>query len=345
MDYSSSSAGGDNGRMLADIVEHLVCPVCGSAVRLDGRSLACAAGHGFDVAKQGYVSLLVGSRPPGTADSVEMVAARAAFLTAGHYAPLAGALASRVTELVTPGSHAESFSHSPDDTPAKAYGGARVGSGRGTRPVGQDTGHGPVVVDAGAGTGYYLAAVLDAATRGVGMAFDVSKHAVRRAARAHPRLGAFVADVWRPLPIREGVADVVINVFAPRNGPEFRRILRPGGAVVVVTPAPEHLSPLVEELGLLSVDSDKERRVARSLAGFAETDRRAVAFDMELGAGDVLEVVGMGPSAWHTERAVLEERIASYFSPDAMKREEKVAARAAFHLSTFEVTSRSRRLP
>ncbi|WP_336212046.1 putative RNA methyltransferase [Nonomuraea sp. LPB2021202275-12-8] len=326
--------------MLADIVEHLACPVCRQPVRLEHRSLRCANGHGYDVAKQGYVSLLVGSRPPGTADSAAMVEARAGFLDAGHYAPLARALARSVRariegERVPPDFRTESFAHSPDDGSVKAYGGAEVSFGHETRLVG------PIVVDAGAGTGYYLAAVLEATARGVGMAFDVSKHAVRRAARAHPRMGAFVADVWRPLPILDRTADVVINVFAPRNGPEFRRILRPGGAVLVVTPAPEHLSPLVEELGLLSVDADKERRVARSLEGFTETDRQEVGFDMELGPADVLAVVGMGPSAWHTDTSRLQERISSFFSRSVAKNREKVVTRAEFHLSTFEVTSRS----
>lgn len=202
-----------------------------------------------------------------------------------------------------------------------------------------------MILDAGAGTGHYLAAVLNAVDDGIGMAFDVSKHAVRRAARVHPRAGAFVADVWRPLPIRSGVADVVIDVFAPRNGPEFRRVLRPGGAAVVVTPAPAHLSPLVEELGLLSVDEEKERRVARSLDGFAETGRHAIEFEMELGLEEIAQVVGMGPSAWHHQADTLDERIAAVVSRNVAKRQQKVVTRAAFHLSIFEPAHRSRPVP
>jgi 23S rRNA (guanine745-N1)-methyltransferase len=326
--------------MLADIVEHLACPVCRRPLRLEHPALSCANGHGYDVAKQGYVSLLVGSRPPGTADSTAMVAARAGFLSAGHYAPLARALAEAVHARVMSAFPAESCARSADGSLVEAYGGAEVSLGHERQRAW--LGRRPVVVDAGTGTGYYLAAVLEATTQGIGMAFDVSKHAVRRAARAHPRLGAFVADVWRPLPILDETADVVINVFAPRNGPEFRRILRPGGAVIVVTPAPEHLSPLVEELGLLSVDAEKESRVARSLAGFTEAGRREVVFDMELGPADILAVVGMGPSAWHTDTARLEQRISSLFSRNVGRRSEKVVAKARFHLSTFEVTSEAR---
>ncbi len=349
------------GRMLADIVDYLICPVCRADVRLDGSTLRCAAGHSFDVAKQGYVSLLVGNRPPGTADSQEMVAARAAFLDQGHYAPLADAVAEAASEAArtytasdnVPEKH-ESSTETNDGGELRAYrvAGVEAGFGVGRGGPGQEPGFvedrrvegraAPVIVDAGTGTGHYLGAALTAINDGIGMAFDVSKHAVRRAARVHPRAGAFVADVWRPLPIRSGVADVVIDVFAPRNGPEFRRILRPGGVAVVVTPAPSHLSPLVGELGLLSVDEEKERRVARSLDGFAESDRRSIEFEMELEHGDIAKVIGMGPNAWHNEPARLDERIAAFVARNGAAGQRKVVTRAAFQLSIFEPVPRSR---
>ncbi|WP_327088254.1 methyltransferase domain-containing protein [Nonomuraea sp. NBC_01738] len=283
--------------MLADVVEHLRCPVCQGSLALRDRTLLCPLGHAYDVAKQGYVSLLLGSKIPGTADTAEMVEARSAFLEAGHYRPLAEALARAV----------------PDDA--------------------------GLVVDAGAGTGYYLRHVLDAAPRARGLAFDVSKAAVRRAARSHGRTGAFVADVWQPLPIESGAADVVLDVFAPRNGPEFARILRPGGMLIVVTPAPGHLAPLVGELGLLSVDDDKEQRVGRSLTGFELVERASIEFPMRLGPAEVAEVVRMGPSAWHLNPEVLADRISQLFDG------KNPETRAAFHLSIFQTGPRSSIVP
>ncbi|MFI7615359.1 putative RNA methyltransferase [Nonomuraea terrae] len=346
--------------MLADIVRFLICPVCRADLRLDAAAVRCGNGHAFDVARQGYVSLLVGSRPPGTADNAAMVAARAAFLDRGHYAPLAHAVADAVRTYAAGENVPEKRESSPetnDGEELKAYRGAQVEAGyvAGTGvPAGRpdivedrraEGRAAPLIVDAGAGTGHYLAAALDAVADGIGMAFDVSKHAVRRAARVHPRAGAFVADVWRPLPIRSGVADVLIDVFAPRNGPEFRRVLRPGGVAVVVTPAPDHLSPLVRELGLLSVDEEKEHRVARSLEGFTEVERRSIAFEMELGHDDIAQVIGMGPSAWHHDPEALNARIATFISRNVAKRREKVVTRAAFHLSIFEPAPRSRAVP
>ncbi|MGJ6963665.1 putative RNA methyltransferase [Streptosporangium sp. G11] len=273
--------------MLDDVVEHLACPVCRGSLTLEGRVLRCALGHGFDVARQGYVSLLTGSRVPGTADSAAMVAARDAFLAAGHYAPLAEAVA------------------------GACRGGAKV------------------VADAGAGTGHYLARALDGLPGATGVALDVSKHAIRRAARAHPRLGAVVADVWRPLPLGDDTIDVLLNVFAPRNGAEFARVLKEDGELVVVTPTSRHLAPLVERLGLLSVDESKERRVAESLnEHFVETGRSTLAFEMALGHDAVEAVVGMGPSAWHTDPEVMRRKIAEL--------PEMSPVEASFRMSIFK---------
>ncbi|WP_285777794.1 putative RNA methyltransferase [Microtetraspora sp. NBRC 13810] len=286
------------GGVLGDVIELLVCPICRGALTLAGGAARCAGGHGFDVARQGYVSLLVGSRAPGTADSAEMVAARHDFLAAGHYDPLAARLAEAVRAAL------------PDA--------------------------GGVVLDAGAGTGHYLSAVLTggAGETSRGIAMDVSKHAARRAARARGRIGAVVADVWRPLPVRDAAVDVVVNVFAPRNGPEFARVLRPEGRLVVVTPAPDHLEPLVGRLGLLSVDEDKERRVGESLrGGFTEVERRHEEFVLELGPDQVAAVVGMGPSAWHHDPGALRTEIEALGDP--------VRVRASFHLSIFQPALRS----
>lgn len=58
------------------------------------------------------------------------------------------------------------------------------------------------VADLGAGTGHYLAAVLDASPGSVGLALEAAKPALKRAARAHPRIGAVGADAWGVLPVR-----------------------------------------------------------------------------------------------------------------------------------------------
>jgi len=75
------------------MVRLLGCPHCTAELAQVGSTLGCPNGHSFDVARQGYASLLHGDAQTGTADCREMVEAREAFLAAGHYEVAAGALA------------------------------------------------------------------------------------------------------------------------------------------------------------------------------------------------------------------------------------------------------------
>jgi 23S rRNA (guanine745-N1)-methyltransferase len=224
--------------------------------------LVCAAGHRFDRARQGHVTLL----PPGhrapSGDSAEMVADRVAFLEAGHYAGVTRALADAVGE------------------PA-----------------------GGVLLDLGGGTGHHVAGVLDGLPDAVGVVLDSSPYAARRAARIHPRAVAVVADTWARLPVADAAVDRVLVVFAPRNGPEIARVLRPDGRLVVVTPAPDHLTELIGPLGLLRVDPDKAARLAASLEPHLAPLGTALHRErLRLDRAAVATLVGMGPHARHLAR-------------------------------------------
>ncbi|NUS44660.1 MAG: methyltransferase type 11, partial [Mycobacteriaceae bacterium] len=150
----------------APALELLSCPVCADDTALApgsaGQALVCARNHSFDIARQGYVSLLAGAAN-ARGDTAAMLADRDAFQQAGHFLPIAAAVAAAATATA----HSDS---------------ARV-------------------ADVGAGTGYYLAQVLDALPDSTGVAVDVAKAAARRAAGAHPRALAVVADAWRGLPL------------------------------------------------------------------------------------------------------------------------------------------------
>ncbi|GLZ14567.1 rRNA (guanine-N1)-methyltransferase [Actinomadura sp. NBRC 104425] len=277
--------------MLADVVERLACPVCAEPLLLAEKALRCARGHAFDIARQGYANLLPGNARPGTADTAEMVSAREDFLVTGRFAPMADVL----SEIVT----------------------AEPGIG--------------CVLDAGAGTGYYLSAVLRPLEHAAGIALDLSKYAARRAARAHPRIGAVVADLWRPLPIRAGSVDAIVNVFAPRNAAEFQRVLRPGGLLITVTPSPRHLGPLVEALGLVTVDEQKNERVDSALgAHFTLEARRPLEYQATLDHTETEALVRMGPSAHHVPADELRRRLSTLPEP--------VTTPLSFVISTFRPT-------
>ncbi|HCT81633.1 MAG TPA: hypothetical protein DGG94_20500 [Micromonosporaceae bacterium] len=236
------------------MIAALRCPLCHKPLEPAGSNLRCAAGHSFDVAKQGYVHLGTGKKLP-EGDTAQMIEARSAFLAKGHFAPLQTALAA-------------------------------------TAPAG-------LIVDLGAGPGHYLAAILEEHENAQGIAFDVSKPALKRAARAHPRAGAVLADTWGELPLADDSVDVLLNIFAPRNGVQMRRVLRPDGLLIVVTPEQDHLIELREELGLLTVDESKQERLSNTLRDFVMDQDNRIRWQMQLSAEDAEQLVAMGPNAFH----------------------------------------------
>lgn len=284
--------------MLDEVVALLACPVCGRDLERGGGALRCAEGHSFDIARQGYVNLTTG-HASATGDTAAMVAARVDFLGAGHY--------DRLIERIVVNCAEE-------------------------EPYGADlASRGGALLDAGAGPGHVLGAVLDALGGSVGIALDASVPAARRAARGHPRMGAVVADTWRGLPLRSGAVALVLNVFAPRNPPEFARVLAPGGALVVVGAAPDHLGELVDALGLLRVEPGKRRRLDADMAeGFVAAGGARVWAAPRLNHAEVLALVGMSPNAWHVDPGELAARVSRLPEP------VKVSA-------TFDITRYRRR--
>lgn len=268
METAQPRSSRDSG--LGAVAEHLRCPYCARGLALDDRSLACPAGHRYDVARHGYVSLPSPRPSPHAGDSAAMAAARDEFLGAGPFEPIAAALV------------------------------------RASAPV-----PGALAVDLGAGTGYYLARFLSARPGWRGLALDASRPALRRALRRDPRIAAVACDVWQPLPVRDGAADLAICVFAPRNGPELARILAPAGTLLVVTPTPRHLHELGDVPGMLRVAADKRERLAASL-GAALTRSCSEIVEFELRGPHALArmVVAMGPSARHVAAADLDRHLA-----------------------------------
>lgn len=275
----------------------LLCPVCRAALGpRDGnaRILVCAAGHSFDAARQGYFNFLVGKGTVFEADAADMVAARFDFLSAGHYQPLADAVA----ELAAP---------------------ALSGAARGP---------GATVLDAGTGTGHYLRTLLDR-TPAAAIGLDISKFALRRAARLNPEAVNLVTDIWQPLPLADDAVDVVTVVFAPRNAAEFARVLRKGGRLVVVTPRAGHLGEVSGKTGMLGIEPAKNERLAASLRGhFSPLVARDLDVPLSLTPQDVANLALMGPAGHHLDRAALAGLVAGM--------PPRTAVSARFRISAFE---------
>ena len=260
----------------------LKCPVCGCALaEVDGdapgprvRTLGCTEGHRFDTAKQGYVTLLGSAGRTGSGDDAAQLDRREAVQSAGHFDPLV----ERIVGAIRP-----------------------------------TLGEGGVLLDCGAGTGFYLRRVLDACPCATGIGTEISASAARRLAKAHPRAAAIVADTWRGLPLADGSVDALSVVFAPRNVSEFARCLRPGGVLVVAWPAQDHLAPLRAELGMLDIEKGKATRLGTELQEHFDFDEAAsttVASELTLNPEEAVSVAVMGPSGARIGEDEIRRRVA-----------------------------------
>jgi 23S rRNA (guanine745-N1)-methyltransferase len=209
-----------------------------------------------------------------------MVRARADFLDAGHYWPIAQAVAASVV--------------------------AGLASSSGPAGTGLAA---PLVLDLAGGTGYYLAAVLDALSCARGLVLDRSPAAAKRAARCHPRAAAATADAWRPLPLRDSVVSHAISVFGPRGAVELARVTAPGGGLTVVTPGARHLTEVRAGGWLLGIGGEKEAKLDAALEGFELARRERLEHVARLDRRQATNLVMMGPNAFHTTRTAVDERL------------------------------------
>ena len=151
------------------------------------------------------------SSRPG--DSADMVRARRRFLDAGAFSQLAALLQSEARDL----------------------------------SLQWDTSAGVDIVDAGCGEGHFLGA-MEKVVSGSLFGVDVSKEAVRLAARRYRRPRWVVSNVMRRLPFARESLNMILSVLAPRNVEEFARVLKPDGFLVIVVPGPDHLIELRSRL-------------------------------------------------------------------------------------------------
>lgn len=272
----------------------LACPVCGAPLALEGRALRCAAGHSFDVARQGYVNLLRGGVRLEGYDRASFMDRRRVF-AAGLYEPIAAALAEAVSV------------HAPSGQRVSP---SAVESGPGSAPHAPGSCPTPRVLDAGCGEGYFAREL----RRRVGArvaAFDISKDSVQLAAAADAGDGIvwFVADL-ASIPVRPASADCVLNVFSPANYAEFRRALAPGGVVVKAVPTPRHLQELrAAAAGQLAHAAYENDRV---LGHFAEScaliERRTAGGAFAVDAETVRALAAMTPLFFHVDAARVDLR-------------------------------------
>jgi 23S rRNA (guanine745-N1)-methyltransferase len=185
----------------------LICPVCGGDLIRVSNTLRCENRHSYDIARQGYVNLLMSNRSSlkHHGDDKLMVNARRDFLDRGYYEPLRDAVVNAVV----------SYS---DNTPH--------------------------IVDSGCGDCWYTLGVLNALTADgkapVITGIDISKDALIAGGRRSRDFTLCVASASR-LPVRTSSADLLLNIFSPLEPEEFSRVLKPGGYLIRAVPMERHL--------------------------------------------------------------------------------------------------------
>jgi 23S rRNA (guanine745-N1)-methyltransferase len=263
----------------------LACPLDLAPLQRHGQSWRCADGHCFDIAAQGYVNLLPvqNKRSLDPGDSKAMVAARRRFLEAGHYRPIADAVADAVLEATAPG-----------------------------QPL--------ACLDAGCGEGYYLrrlaATAADTAQPLALLGLDISKWAVQAAAKRDLRdpagnaggdtdaHAAWVVGSNAGLPVQPATVDRVLCMFGFPVHAEFARVLRPGGELLQVDAGPDHL----RELRAVIYPSLKPERGGErpTPPGFAALGSERLRFAIGLeGRDTIADLLAMTP---HLHRATAEGR-------------------------------------
>lgn len=238
----------------------LRCPVCRGPLLLTGRTLRCPKAHSFDLAREGYAHLLP-IRKKHAAD------------------PGDGKEMVRARRAFLQAGYYAPF--------MQALAGLCA-----TLPHGH-------IVDAGCGEGSYDRFLYDALRGPALIGFDLSREAVRLAARLLPE-AAFCVGGSFCAPVRDGWADLVVNIFSPMAPAEFARMLRPGGSLLYAVPTPRHLYGLKEIL----YDTPYENAVRETAyEGFAFRRAEEVTGTITLHGPAVQRLFAMTPYYWNTPAA------------------------------------------
>jgi 23S rRNA (guanine745-N1)-methyltransferase len=227
----------------------LLCPVreCRLALEREARRLFCSRGHSFDVARSGYVNLL---QPQ------------------------------------------ERRSKHPGDTPAALTARRRLHDGGSTAALREGiaaitaVSSRDVVLDAGCGEGFYLgtlAAAIGFEAHGV----DISVPAIDAAAKRYQGCAWVVANADRHIPYADRSFSLILSINARMNAPEFLRVMKDDGRLLVALPSPEDL---IELRG-----TGREDRVARTVEtfkqGFTLVEQRRATTAAELGASAAQDIL------------------------------------------------------
>ncbi len=158
-------------------------------------------------------------------------------------------------------------------------------------------------VDIGCGDGYFTAALAAVGPRIYGI--DVSKAAIRAAAKRHPSIAFAVASSKR-LPLMDAAFDAATAILAPIDA-DAVRVLANDGVLVRVSPGPEHLREL---RALVYADVRPHRRAARELPGLEHAGEHLLEFAFDTDPMARADLIAMTPLLHRTREDQRRARLA-----------------------------------
>lgn len=246
----------------------LICPVCRENLIKDAsnKTYKCSNNHSYDIAKEGYVNLLISnqkrSKNPG--DSKEMVLARIDFLTRGYYKKLSDKINEKIVQYLAKQSE-EEFN----------------------------------ILDLGCGEGYYLINLKnymdDKKMKANYYGMDVSKDAVKYAGKSNKDCIWAVGNNFN-IPVQDKSVDCILSVFSPIDINECNRVLKDDGIFVRILPRTDHL---IELRNIIYSEVHLNEKVYTASAEeneYIEEDN--VTFKIELNKEEILSLLKMTPHYW-----------------------------------------------
>lgn len=179
------------------------------------------------------------------------------------------------------------------------------------------------ILDLGCGEGYYTDVFTQVASEVVGL--DIARPAIRLAAKRYPNITWLVGS-GALLPLANASIDVVSNMFTQLHIDEMQRVLTPTGYVLVVTPAPDHLWSIRQQLFEEVRAHDPEKFLAGFETLFELQSQQQVRFPLNLNQQSLQQLLVMTPYAW---KAKQERR-------EALAASEGQVTEAAFSMLLFK---------
>ncbi len=213
----------------------LLCTVrnCRLSLAREERRVVCPRGHSFDIARSGYINLL---QPQ---DRRSPNPGDSADAVAARRRFLDRGFAAPIVEATV-----GLLALAPGDD----------------------------VLDAGCGEGRHLAAIADR-FQCHGHGLDISLPAIEAAAKRYHDPEWIVANADRFVPYGDASFAAVVSITARMNADEFRRVVRDGGSLLVVVPAPDDLIELREAILGEGLQRDRTERTIAAFAPFFTPER------------------------------------------------------------------------